>query len=397
MGKITADRLIDACGDDARAAGMTIRADIEPLAGPGAPVKPAIYEGGRYQKDERWHGDGDDRRRVRAIVIDNTQSQANRHETALLGMRERLGLPEITLDLTGLEPLPAHLPRRLSSLQFPHRHADAYLRDAELDGAAFLKSEVGQSLLSATVDRADALFEWSPQSLLYGFWQSHMGKKGTQAKLARSWTSEIVGYEPPEQLYRHFGMKGDALNLSIDGGVQFDENDPTAWESADKKGAKKLSTIGHGQVPFMRGDDGGEGDMAAPAAVSFRSIEQRATVSFAGLRRIRVSDDAANAAARALLASLGIVGHVGSFGRSFTLRSRCDLRTVGQAWTFLGDDEDEEIVPPTIDEAVELFHACADAARTAGLPVGPDWPSPLLVQPNASLAGVIRKSWPELS
>jgi CRISPR-associated protein Csb1 len=68
--------------------------------------------------------------------------------------------------------------------RFPHRNADAYLRDATLDGASFMGSEVGRAVFDATADCPEALLQWCPQALLFGFWQSHLGKMRSQAKLA---------------------------------------------------------------------------------------------------------------------------------------------------------------------------------------------------------------------
>src|SRR5205807_2877406 len=127
---------------------------------------------------------------------DNVASQANRLEAALEGLREGFGLPELVLDLSAVTSLPPHLPRRISGFRFPHRHADAYLRDAMAGESRFQDTPTGTALLGATADEPVALYEWFPQSLLFGYWQSHLGKKRSQAKLARSWVSEIVGYDP---------------------------------------------------------------------------------------------------------------------------------------------------------------------------------------------------------
>jgi CRISPR-associated protein Csb1 len=147
--KLIADALIEACSDERADAGIAITSSLQPLGGADAPVKPAIYAGGAYQEDRRWRGEGGSRRVVPAIVIDSVPSQANRIEAALEAVRERLGLPELALDLSGLPTLPVHLPRRLSSFRLPHRNSDAYLRDTQLDGVPFLKSEVGAALFSA--------------------------------------------------------------------------------------------------------------------------------------------------------------------------------------------------------------------------------------------------------
>jgi CRISPR-associated protein Csb1 len=275
--QLTADRLIDGCRDEAFDAGISISTLLEPLAGSGTPVKPAIYAGGVFQTGKRWWGSGESRKVVDVIVIDNIPSQANRVEAALKGLRDTLGLPELVLDLSSVAHLPAHLPRSLSSFEFPHRNADAYLRDAELDGEPFLKTPQGAAIVSAAADRPEALLEWMPQALVFGFWQSHLGKKRLQTKLARSYVSEIVGFEPAATDVRTFGIKGDPLNLSIDVALVYDEDNQVDWDIAGgekAKGARQkdsLAEVGHGQVPFAASE-------ATLNAVSFVAIEQRSAL-----------------------------------------------------------------------------------------------------------------------
>ena len=168
---ITLDSLTEACLDSSFEDGIRIDSELEPIGGPGGPVKPAIYEGGRYQHDKRWASPADTEP-TPVIVVDNVPAQANRLEDALRRSRVETGLPEFHLDLSELGQLPAHLPRQLSSLQFPHRNADAYLRDSLLDGQDFLKTGVGRSIFEATPQTAGPLVAWFPQALLYGFWQS---------------------------------------------------------------------------------------------------------------------------------------------------------------------------------------------------------------------------------
>ncbi len=121
-----------------------------------------------------------------AQPVQYVPSQANRLEAALELIRGPIGLPEIVLDLSEVGSLPPHLPKRLSSFRFPHRQADAYLRDAVLDDIPFLNTPQGRALFDATADEPGALLEWFPQAGLFGFWQSHLGKKRSHAKLARS-------------------------------------------------------------------------------------------------------------------------------------------------------------------------------------------------------------------
>lgn len=388
--QINADAIVAACADDAEDTGVTIATPLEPIAGPGAPVKPASYAGGRYQIDKRWS----DGRAVEVAVIDNVPSQAGRHEAQLDRLAASIGLPSLVLDLSDLT-LPEHLPAQLSIFRFAHRHADAYLRDAELDGKAFPKTPIGLDLVAGTADNAVPLLRWAPQSLLYGFWQSHLGKKGSQAKLARSWVSEIVGWEPATLETTTLGVKGDPLNLTISDKVLHDENDPTGWTlvEGDKKvaavkGAKKqdtLSNIGHGQVPV-------EIDIAP---LSFREITQRSTVSFAALRRLDFGDAAMNSAGRAVLVALGLVGHTAAFGRSFSLRSGCDLRPVSPVWTWLGADVDQVVDGLSPSGARALFAEVVGRAEAVGLPVGGGWRSePVVLVPNPSLRAAIVGTYP---
>ena len=384
MTTLDADRLITACRDDGADAGIAIRTELEPLGGEGALVKPATYEGGRFQHGRRWEGEGPGRSAVEILVIDNEPSQANRLEAALEGHRDVLGLPDIVLDLSSIEKLPPHLPSQISIFRFPHRNADAYLRDSMLDGVAFPKTEVGQAIFSATADRAEALFAWCPQAPLFGFWQSHLGKKRSQAKKARSWTSEIIGIDPAADDVRRFGLKGDPLNLSVADPIAFDENAVGEWAFAAM--GKKLADLGHGQVPV-----GGEG--AALAGVSFRRVLQQATVSFASLRTVRTAQGAAEG--RALLAALGLVAHSAAFGRAFNLRSGADLRPAVVSWRWLGADGDEVLEVPDLATASALFADCVARAERAGLPVGSQWAANrLVVEPASNLRQAIEKSWP---
>ena len=277
--------LLGGCANDSFDDGIRIDTELEPLSGPGGPVKPAAYEGGKYQRDRRW-ASPDDPEPTPIVVIDNVPSQANRLEEALRRHRGLTLVPELILDLSEVQNLPAHLPRTISSLQFPHRNADAYLRDAQLGGTDFSKTELGEAIFGATAQACGALMGWFPQALLYGFWQSHLGRKRANTKHARAWVSEIVGWNPAATETRVHGLKSDPLNLSVDTKAEFDENDLLEWRllTAEKKtkGAKKesLSAIGHGQVLVPE-------EKQASAAVSFARVTQRATVS---LRNSGASD-----------------------------------------------------------------------------------------------------------
>ena len=389
--------LLTGCADESHDDGIRIDSRLEPLSGPGGTVKPAVYEGGKYQCDRRW-ASADDEDPALVIVIDNVPSQANRLEEALRRNRGSTSIPEFVLDLNSekeLPHLPAHLPRSISSLEFPHRNADAYLRDAKLDGEDFLKTKIGQAIFGATAQTCGPLIAWFPQALLYGFWQSHLGKKRQNTKHARAWVSEIIGWQPASTETRVFGLKGDPLNLNTDDTVTSNADDRTTWEvrkGANTRGAKsdKLSEIGHGQVLFMGKD-------AAAAAVSFARVTQRATISFAQLRRVSLgaASGEVDTAVRALLVALGLHAHQLAFGRGFALRSGAELRPRSMTATWLGAGGDEPIDIGGSEMTSALLSSAREHAASKGVPLD-GWGAPSTrLTPKANLSAAIRSTWPE--
>ncbi len=359
-------------------------------------MKPAVYEGGKYQMDRRWASPTDDAP-TPVIVIDNVPSQANRLEEAIRRHRESIGVPELVLDLAGVGNLPAHLPRQLSSLQFPHRNADAYLRDARLDDDDFTKTDLGLAIFGATPEACGPLMAWFPQALLYGFWQSHLGKKRQNTKHARAWVSEIVGWSPASTDTKVLGLKGDALNLNTDESITSNPDDRLRWDigKVEKvEGGKKdkLSEMGHGQVPFM-------GNEATAAPVSFGRVSQRATLSFAQLRRISLGPDhtrEADAAGRALLVALGLHAHTLAFGRGFALRSGAELRPTAATVTWLGGATDDACEVGDAAMTGALLQSAVDNAKSAGVPLDGWGKPPLMLTPKDNLRTAICKTWPEL-
>ena len=393
--RLTLEKLLGGTASDSFDDGIRLDAVLEPLGGPGDTVKPAIYAGAVYQTDRRWpppvdtHPGDDEPQHV--FVIDNVPSQANRLEEALRRSRAGTGVPEMILNLSDVAGLPAHLPKQLSSWQFPHRNADAYLRDSTIEGTEFGKHPIGRALFAATASESATLMSWWPQALLYGFWQSHLGKKRSQAKHARAWASEIIGWQPAARDTKVLGVKGDPLNLSIEESALYDDRDHEGWRLGAKpeKGEvkKALSELGHGQVPFSD---------ATPAAVSFRRVTQQATVSFAQLRRVGLGPafgEEADAAARALLVAMGLHAHTLAFGRGFALRSGADLRVSDRSATWLGL-EDEPFAPLSPSATAELLQQAKDHAMSAGVPLDGWDAEQIFLTPKDNLARAIESSWP---
>ncbi len=156
--------------------------DYEPAGGMGDKVFPPTYEGGKYATEERRINGGIEP----CVLLDSVQSQANRMEQVLLEAweRKRITLPVITVDFTGCD-LPK--PLRVTSLEAPHRVADALLRDSLLDGKVFRKSEPGRKLDHVSNRDATALFELCPTALVFGMWDSTGPRGGLGAKFGGWW------------------------------------------------------------------------------------------------------------------------------------------------------------------------------------------------------------------
>ena len=172
------------------AAAIRSRTKLQPAGGEGDKVFPPTYAGAVYAREERQING----RKVPCVLLDSVQAQANRLEEALqraLDSGTLKGVPVLNVDFTGLGLLDEV--GRVSSLEAPHRIADAILRDSLHDGNPFRKSELGKSLDRASLQNATPLYKLCPTALIFGLWDSTGPKGGLGAKFQRALVSEIVG------------------------------------------------------------------------------------------------------------------------------------------------------------------------------------------------------------
>ena len=318
---------------------------LQPVGGQGDKIFPPTYpperRGAPRHVFERRRVDGQE---LWCVLIDSVQSQANRLEEALLEAAEEghddapLPLPHIAVDFRGrgLEPL-----ERITSLDAPHRVYDAILRDSLLEDVPFMRSGEGQRLAAAKPADVTALLELSPTALLFGAWHSQGAGGGMGAKFSRALVSEIMGIDVPvEQLVasertgeletrtagRRTGSRIDPLGILRKVEV-FKGASVSDW-SVDKseagKGAKQVrpSEINHSNIA----------PTVEPLGVTCDYAEHRATITLAGLRRLRFGGDGErDVAGRVLIAALGLLALVEQDVRGYALRSRCDLVCDGSA------------------------------------------------------------------
>ena len=389
------DDLLGAIADDAA---LRLTARLQPVGGAGDKIFPPTYPGASrgdpprhiFERRRLPGCDGD----VWCVLVDSVQSQANRLEEALRDAAdEGLALPFVTVDFTGagLEPL-----TRVTSLDAPHRVYDAILRDSLLDGVPFMKSAPGLRLAAAKPADASALLELSPSALLFGAWHSQGEGGGLGAKFERKLVSEIVAVDVPVEevvgdprtgeieprtASRRTGSRIDPLGVLR--GVEVFKGSE-GWSTDQKaagKGAKKVrpSEINHGNIaPSVQ-----------PLGVTCAYAEHRATLTFAGLRRLRFGGGSArDAAGRSLIAALGLVALIEQRARGYALRSRCDLVPEGPAPLEIVR-ADGTPAPVELDRA--SARALYDAARAACVAEGFAFAS-LTLKPQEKLVEIVRRS-----
>ena len=340
---------------------------LQPVEGEGGKVFPATYAGGKYAFEKRrLVGDGGSEREVECVLLNSEQSEANHAELALLEAIERghISLPVIEVDFKEANPQFRKDVPNLTSLEVPHRLADAILRDSVLpNGIRFSKSEYAARWGRANLWNATAIYELCPTALAFGMWGSPDKPGGLGAKFERAYISEIVAVDVLVVNQRS-GFRVDPLGSSSKVGV-LQTADGGFQIAGDKaKNAQRPSELNHGNIVFESSNGG----------VRCRFAEQTTVVSLGALRKLRFPIDGTNDlkrddAARTVLAAMGVCAGVLASDRGTSLRSRCSLRPVApRAWEVL----DQAGVTPkhyTIDSksAVTLLNEAIHAAKGLGL------------------------------
>ena len=364
--------------------------DYQPTGGPGDKVFPPTYEGGKYATEERIDPETGDVRQC--VLLDSVQSQANRMELALLESH-RAG--KVTLPLLVARFDQEELLKRftVTSLEAPHRVADALFRDSLLNGTIFRKSAKGAMLDTADVRNATGLFGLCPTGLVFGLWDSTGPRGGLGCKFQRALVSEIVGYDAV--VGKKTSSRIDPAEIMRSAATLYErksESDNVPhWTLNEKDSKRKLKTgrpseANHGNITPSISEGG----------FTLSKARQTTTLSLAVLRRLRfplngAADSAhdTDLAARTALAALGLAA--GTLARVDTdLRSRCQLFAESvPLWELLvrpGEAPQEFELGP--EEALKLLEEAIVKAKDLGLP----WEGEIELTPSPDLVELIRRS-----
>lgn len=406
-GELELQELSNLVADDGVA--IRVRQRLQPAGGPGDKIFPPTYATGektlKYATETR-RIDGKD---VPSVLLDSVASQANRIEESLLAAweDESLSFPVIGVDFSGdkdLVDLGA-----ITTLQAPHRIADAILRDAtDLDGTTLFRDlPAGRAFTDATAKNATAVFTLCPTALVFGVWDSTGPKGGLGAKFQRALTSEIVaiGVDYGAKV----GSRIDPLGIQANVPVFHRKDDESDWTiEADEAKQEKGKP-----VPFSRKGAEGKGKASsvnhsnvAPTidtfagGITFDYAVQTVVLSLPALRKLRFATDLAGKplanrgqaekAARVALAALAVAGVVHQRARGYDLRSRCLLVPEGGLVLEVvrGDGTVEER-SLSVKGANALVASAEAAARAAGI----GWErQPLRLKPAPKLVALVKRS-----
>jgi CRISPR-associated protein Csb1 len=351
---------------------------LEPVDGPGGRIFPMTVKGGQHVIE-----DGPDGRRV---LIDSCASQANRQEAALLVARQagQIELADIVVDLIGTQAGR----EGISTLEMPHRIADAILHDSEIDDAIFVESTVGRRVLGATPRDLTAILEVAPASLVFGAWFSRPGLGGL--KIERASVGEIWGHGA--QIGKSVGSRIDPLGLvdiyqARDGIWTADEAEAVTDSKGNrvrytpKKNAKgKTTELGHSNIP----------PTVVERGVICERYELRWSLSGAALRRQSFGGPGErDEAARRYLMALGLVARVLAHEDGYHLRSRCHLLAKGPLTVEMIGRDGEVLEHQVGVEAAVLLLRRAQAGLVAA---GFAPPQTIKAKPSRRLRGLIARS-----
>jgi CRISPR-associated protein Csb1 len=381
------------------AAAFRCRRKLQPAGGPGDKVFPPTFKGAVYAVEQRRVPGRPDP--VTCVILDTVQSQANRMEEALQNALDagRIKIPVVKVDFSAWSPT-GNKPNGekfiddvgvITSLQVPHRLADAILRDSQTkDGKPFRESEYGKALNAVSQRNATALYRLCPTGLLFGMWDSTGPKGGLGAKFERAMVSEVVGIGASiHETHKARGVRRDPLEIRK--AIPILKAADKSWSIADPKvkNVQAPSDINHGNVTFDSDN----------AGTTIEYAEQLTTLSLIVLRRLRFPLNGAptpevDVAGRTVLAALGLCAATLAFESGLALRSRCLVwPEEPMTWELLEKPGDEpRKFTLSSNDAIALLNGAVEAARKAKL----NWEeTPVELVPQPKLADLVRLSQQE--
>lgn len=355
-------------------------------------VFPPTYEGGKYATEERVI----DGQKLPCVLLDSVPSQANRMELALQDAwdSDEIELPVISVDFAAVEN--PGIPK-ITSLQAPHRIADAILRDSYFGKQEFRKSEIGSELDQLSLAYATPLLKYAPHCLIFGMWDSTGPRGGLGVKFTRSIISELIGVNAVAGVKT--SSRIDPLNIRVNAGVLYQAKEGWTLDESEavKDKNKKPVRLGKDGKP-SEANHGNVTPSISSGGFTIDYAEQTTVLSLPALRRLRFpkkpgekSKTESDVAARTYLAALGLLGATLAIESGYDLRSRCVLRAKDAIkWSLLGrpGDADQEF-DLSREAVIDLYRKSLAAAEKAGFPIEK---KEVVLKPSDDLVTLVKKS-----
>ncbi len=330
--------------------GICIKATLNPVNGSGH-IYPSTYANSKSGEPSNHNFTGYNKNTGEFLLVevDSVGSFANRIEAELYKLEM---LPDITTNVNGIE---------LSAMELPHRIYDAILRDSDLDGTPWRKSDIGQELLSSDIKDATTLYKYAPSVILFGGWDSHGGDVVHGVKLARSVACEI--WAGPGTIGNHNTQRIDPLSIPktsekyhlIDGALSLAKDN----KDKDAKDAKKPSELGHGDVPS-----------SSSKGVFVEQINFNGHISITRLNRYQFPDENGDTTPERNQAAVNVLIEAAKLGiarvlDSLDLRSGCDLYTESRQCELIYADGTKEAIE--LSSSTDALESAIEIAKENGL------------------------------
>jgi CRISPR-associated protein Csb1 len=322
---------------------IRIHADLMPAS--GNKILPPTYAGGKHNMTPpREDGSSE------WCSVDSPASFANRVEAAINAAH-----PE-------LAPLRVQVGNRtISTLEMPHRAFDATLRESELDGTAWLKTDIAEAIGAASTGNAYALLKYDPAMILLGGWDStKLGKRAQatrEAKYPAALSCEITATNvlPVSRAGSRIdplGIEGTEASLVEHEDGRLEPFDPANHSDVSTRGEKDTDVYPR-RVKPSQVNLGNVAPSLIPKGILVRGeITLNGVIDLRRLTRYGFAP-ADDIDARLLLALMGLYGVYTVLRQGLDLRRDCELVASGVSFELARFVAEPQVLDLTeIDDAL---------------------------------------------
>ena len=371
MREITLEDL-NAAARSGGAGSLAVRIELEPAAGPDGIVAPAKYVDPRgnatYVYEKRYVGEPEARK---VVLIDSSTSFKNRvEETITEAQRPGAGLlatmPRVTVEYGDNAEK-----KVFYDSQLPHRGFDGHIRVGSHNGEPMSKIQEYADARNSTLENLLPMFEFSPETVLFGGWDSTRSKN--QLRIPSVLTGEMYGVlaeQNDDPVVHRAGARIDPVGASVKVSEKTDREKIVAdsidlSENTKEKFVKggKGSVIGLGAIPPNASRDVLDG-------VSVRRIVSSRVLSFTMLRTFHFGKGAEGDAAIRTLIAAALLRAMAGYDENPVVRANCALTETSKPSVVLNKryGEKEEIEPLTVQATEKLLEeAYKQAQEKAGI------------------------------